>query len=144
MNASDLANIRNLTGLWRRMGASTLDLGGGLALQRSDAWPHRRWLEPGVRADAEQLRAAAAAVVSDAACVAPVWGGDSDPWAPALRAAGLAAGFELLAMQRPRDEGLPGGPGDAQLVDVTAEHGALDVFDQRLDGIQTGSFSFRT
>lgn len=120
MNPCDLANIRNLTGLWGQMGASATDLDGGLVLHRSDAWPHRRWLDPGVPLDDRRVRAVSAALATDDGAVLTLWDGPSANQAARLRAGGLAVGFELLAMQRPRDEALPAGARDVGLDPVRA------------------------
>lgn len=121
LRTPEQANIENLTNLWRRMGATRRDLGKGIHLNVSDAWPHRRWLDWSVRPDEAQVRALCSAVRQDPAAVVPVWFADDSPLPARLRRVGFRVGFELTAMRRPRSSTHAGDSADMALIDVATE-----------------------
>ena len=98
----DKANIDNLTGLWRLMGATEVQNGW----QRSVSWPRRYWCnweQRGERLDSGMLDAIPSGYLL------PVWqaGEATAEQEQQLRLQGLEVGLEQLAMVLPLDRELP-------------------------------------
>ncbi len=101
MNQEELhrANIDNLTGLWKRIGADISELDNTYILHAAAAWTNRLWFdwecEPHPK-DIDTL--IKKAITQGAACIIPTWGRKSDPLEKGLRAQGFEVVFKQMAM----------------------------------------------
>lgn len=78
MNRLDVANVANLTGLWRCMGARDIDIPGSRAAA-SSLWPYRMWVEPADSLNTEFSEEFCSHTRSIDNVVVPVWGGSASP-----------------------------------------------------------------
>jgi GNAT superfamily N-acetyltransferase len=100
------ANIENLAAFWTACGVTDLRLPSGAALHRSDAWPHRLWLDYGTvpdRADCEQIRREAEQAAAAHGELIPQWREDDDVLAEVLQSSGFAVRMTQQAMAAPMD-----------------------------------------
>jgi GNAT superfamily N-acetyltransferase len=99
-----LANLHNLTAMWRALGADRTILADGCQQYRSQGWPDRLWFDADETPSANDRAALiATATTSPRELIVPTWNAATavatqSPWPTELRLAGLRSNLRTIVM----------------------------------------------